>query len=63
MVLYRPIGSAELELIKESRYRCFPPRLSGQPFFYPVLNKKYAEELKNFNRHITGVIEVVSSFP
>ncbi len=45
MVLYRPVGSKELELIKESGYLKFPPRLPEQPIFYPVLNQKYAEEI------------------
>lgn len=50
MILYRPVGSAELEFIKQSNYRCFPPRLPEQPIFYPVLNQKYAEEIaKNWN--------------
>ena len=38
MILYRPVGSKELELIKKSNYRRFPPRLTEQPIFYPVLN-------------------------
>lgn len=45
MVLYRPVGTAELQLIKQSGFKCFPPRLPEQPFFYPVLNKKYADEI------------------
>jgi hypothetical protein len=35
--LYRPVGKKELELIRASGFRAFPPRLPGQPFFYPVL--------------------------
>ena len=45
MVLYRPVGTKELELIKESGYKEFPPRLPEQPIFYPVLNEKYAVEI------------------
>ncbi|MCR5599390.1 MAG: hypothetical protein K6G33_01410 [Ruminococcus sp.] len=45
MILYRPVGTAELELIKNSGYRKFPPRLPEQPIFYPVLNEKYASEI------------------
>ena len=45
MILYRPVGTAELELIKQSGYKGFPPRLSEQPIFYPVLNEKYAREI------------------
>jgi hypothetical protein len=40
--LYRPVGPEELRLIAESGYREFPPRLPGQPIFYPVLNEEYA---------------------
>jgi len=36
-ILYRPVGPKELELIAASGYRDFPPRLPGQPIFYPVL--------------------------
>ena len=43
--LYRPVGSKELELIKKSNYRRFPPRLVEQPIFYPVLNEQYATEI------------------
>ena len=45
MVLYRPVGTKELELIQESDNRKFPPRLPEQPIFYPVLNEKYALEI------------------
>ncbi|MBP3666020.1 MAG: hypothetical protein J6K29_03100 [Clostridia bacterium] len=45
MILYRPVGEAEKELIAESGYRAFPPRLEWQPIFYPVLNQRYAEEI------------------
>lgn len=45
MILYRPVGTKELELIKESNYRKFPPRLAEQPIFYPVLNEQYKTEI------------------
>lgn len=45
MILYRPIGTRELELIKDSGYLRFPPRLAEQPIFYPVLNEQYAAEI------------------
>ena len=45
MILYRPVGTKELELIKESEYTKYPPRLPEQPIFYPVLNEKYATEI------------------
>lgn len=44
-VLFRPVGENELRLIAESEYRAFPPRLSGQPIFYPVLNEEYATQI------------------
>ena len=44
-VLYRPVGPKELELIKQSGYRTFPPRLPHQPIFYPVLNEEYATQI------------------
>ena len=45
MVLYRPVGTEELELIKKSGYTKYPPRLPEQPIFYPVLNEEYATEI------------------
>jgi hypothetical protein len=44
-ILYRPVGSKELELIKESGYSKFPPRLPEQPIFYPVMNEEYASHI------------------
>jgi hypothetical protein len=41
-VLYRPVGQKELELIEQSGFTAFPPRLEWQPIFYPVLNEEYA---------------------
>lgn len=43
--LYRPIGPKELELVKESGYKKWPPRLPEQPIFYPVTNEQYAKEI------------------
>ena len=40
--LYRPVGQKEFDLIAASGFREFPPRLDGQPIFYPVLNEEYA---------------------
>ena len=45
MILYRPVGPRELELIAEMRFRGFPPRLPEQPIFYPVLHFEYAEQI------------------
>jgi hypothetical protein len=42
VTLYRPVGQAELDLIAALGFRRFPPRLEGQPIFYPVLTEEYA---------------------
>ena len=44
-ILYRPVGPAELELIAAAGFRAFPPRLPGQPIFYPVTNEAYAARI------------------
>lgn len=44
-VLYRPVGTKELELIEASGFKRFPPRLSEQPIFYPVTNEAYAVQI------------------
>jgi hypothetical protein len=45
MILYRPVGLKEMELIYDSKCAAFPPRLSHQPIFYPVLNFEYAQQI------------------
>ena len=45
VTLFRPVGPTELELIRESGFRRFPPRLPEQPIFYPVCNERYAREI------------------
>ncbi len=45
MVLYRPVGLRELELIAESGYREFPARFVWQPIFYPVVTREYARAI------------------
>jgi hypothetical protein len=44
-VLFRPVGPKELALIRDSGFSQFPPRLEGQPYFYPVLNEEYAAQI------------------
>lgn len=44
-VLFRPVGPKELELIRESGFTAFPPRLPEQPIFYPVLSEEYATQI------------------
>lgn len=43
--LWRPVGPAELELIRASGMRAFPPRLPDQPIFYLVLSEEYAVQI------------------
>ncbi|MDF1696598.1 MAG: hypothetical protein P1U56_12230 [Saprospiraceae bacterium] len=45
MKLYRPVNQEELDLIIQLNWKGFPPRLEGQPIFYPVLNEEYAEQI------------------
>jgi hypothetical protein len=45
VTLYRPTGPKELELVKQSGWRRWPPRLPGQPIFYPVTNEAYAVQI------------------
>jgi hypothetical protein len=45
VVLWRPTGPRELELVAASGYRAWPPRLPDQPIFYPVLNEQYATKI------------------
>jgi hypothetical protein len=42
VTLFRPVGQKESDLIRETGWRRFPPRLAEQPIFYPVLTKEYA---------------------
>jgi hypothetical protein len=43
--LYRPTGSNELDRVRQSGWREWPPRLPEQPIFYPVLNEAYARQI------------------
>jgi hypothetical protein len=45
IVLWRPVGPKELDLIRQSGMRAFPPRLPEQPIFYPVLSEVYARKI------------------
>lgn len=45
ITLFRPVGQKELDLIRDSDFREFPPRLPTQPIFYPVLNEEYAIQI------------------
>jgi hypothetical protein len=45
VVLYRPTGPTELELVRQSGFKRWPPRLPEQPIFYPVTNEAYAKQI------------------
>lgn len=45
ITLFRPVGPVELQLIEQSGFSAFPPRLPEQPIFYPVLDESYATEI------------------
>jgi hypothetical protein len=40
--LFRPVGQKVLDLIADSLWTRFPPRLFWQPIFYPVVTEEYA---------------------
>ncbi|MFC3450021.1 hypothetical protein [Amycolatopsis speibonae] len=53
--LWRPTGRAELDLVRESDWREWPPRLPEQPIFYPVLNEAYAIKIaRDWNVRFDG---------
>ena len=55
VILYRPVGPEELDLIRESGFRAFPPRLADQPIFYPVMNEEYATQIaRDWNVKASG---------
>ena len=45
VILYRPVGPAELRLIRESGWKEFPGRLPEPPIFYPVTTERYATQI------------------
>ena len=45
VILWRPVGPAELVLIEQTGMRAFPPRLPDQPIFYPVTTEDYAVKI------------------
>ncbi len=56
ITLWRPVGPEELELIKQADMRAFPPRLPGQPIFYPVTTEEYATKIaRDWNVRASGV--------
>jgi hypothetical protein len=45
MILFRPTGLRELELVRDAGWRAWPPRLPDQPIFYLVTTFAYAEKI------------------
>ena len=65
ITLYRPVGIKELELIIDANWKGYPPRLTWQPIFYPVLNQTYAEEIAskwNTEDEFSGYCGIVTAF-
>lgn len=65
MLLYCPVGVAELRLIEQSDWRAFPPRRAAQPIFHPVLNLDYAVHIardKNAKDPDSGFAGFVTRF-
>lgn len=55
-ILWRPTGPEELELVRASGWKAWPPRLPDQPIFYPVLNEQYATMIaRDWNVPASGV--------
>lgn len=56
VTLYRPVNQSELDLIENLNWKQFPPRLPSQPFFYPVLDETYANQIsKDWNVPAYGI--------
>jgi hypothetical protein len=68
VTLWRPTGPEELALVEASGWREWPPRLPGQPIFYPVLSEEYAAKIaRDWNVPHSGAgyvtrFEVLRSF-
>jgi len=64
-MLFRPVGKKEYDLIAQSGFKSFPPRLEGQPIFYPVLNEQYATHIArewNTKDEFSGFVGYVLRF-
>lgn len=65
LVLYRPTGLREMELVLEADRKGWPPRLPDQPIFYPVTVCRYAREIAeqwNRNDDFSGHVGFVTTF-
>ncbi len=61
ITLFRPVGKEELALIEASNFTKFPPRLTEQPIFYPVLNEDYTAQIARdwnakYNKNKVGYV-------
>jgi hypothetical protein len=55
ITLWRPTGPEELALVEASGWREWPPRLTSQPIFYPVLIEEYATKIaRDWNVSASG---------
>lgn len=45
MMLFRPTGLRELQLVLQRNLTGWPPRLPDQPIFYPVTTARYAAQI------------------
>jgi hypothetical protein len=45
VLLFRPVGQTEMDLIENNGCQGFPPRLPYQPIFYPALSRSYAAQI------------------
>ena len=53
--LWRPVGPEELDLIRQTGMKAFPPRLPEQPIFYPVTTEAYAVKIaRDWNVKASG---------
>jgi hypothetical protein len=65
VVLYRPVGQREMELVRDSGWAAFPPRLPHQPIFYPVTSEAYAAQIArdwNTKDEASGHVGYVTRF-
>lgn len=65
ITVYRPVGEAELALIRATDYHAFPLRLHWQPIFYPVLQEDYAIQIArdwNTKDEASGYVGYVTRF-
>jgi hypothetical protein len=55
VTLFRPTGPVELEHVRASGFKRWPPRLPDQPIFYPVTNEQYAIQIaRDWNVKASG---------